>query len=432
MKFIFFLLLSFLLVVAAPPVRAQEASGVAALPAFEQAPLGIAVVVNEGVISMRDLNERLRMVVVSSQLEDTPEMRKRFMAQVVRKMIDEKLQAQEAKRLNIRVTEGEIAVAMKRIERQNKLPDGGLQAFIKQMGINRESLVEQIKADVAWVKVVGQKLRPLVDIGEDEVDEAMERMRKNRGRPESRVLEIFLAVESRDREDEVRRFAERLHQQLRDGANFEATARQFSNGANAAVGGDIGWVQYGQLDPALDAVLRKMSPGEISNPIRILDGYHILLLRQRRMAEVGKTEETRIALQQIFIPLPSTATPGEVTNQTELANAAVGSAKGCKEFERLGKELGSPLSGGLGDVAMSELPPQFRAVVMKLPVGQVGPPIRTDDGLVMLMVCKRVEPKVSQGDRDKIADLIRMRRLSMLAQRYLRDLRRAAFIDMRV
>jgi peptidyl-prolyl cis-trans isomerase SurA len=432
MKFALLLSLPFLLAAAALPAGAQEPFGMAALSAPNQTSLGIAVVVNDDVISMRDLNERLRMVVVSSQLKDTPETRKRFMAQVVRKMIDEKLQVQEAKRLNIRVTESDIAVAMKRIEQQNKLPDGGLQTFIEQAGINRASLIEQIRADVAWVKVVGQKIRPLIDIGEDEVDEAIERMRKNRGRPESHVLEIFLAVESRDREDEVRRFAERLHQQLRDGANFEAAARQFSNGANAAVGGDIGWVQYGQLNSTLDAALRKMSPGEISRPIRILDGYHILLLRQRRMAAAGKTEETRIALQQIFLPLPPSATRLEVASQTELANTLRQTAEGCKDFERLGRELGSPLSGGLGSVVLEELPPHFRDVVMGLPVGQAGPPIPTDKGLVVLMVCKRIEPKVDQANRNQIADLIRLRRISMLAQRYLRDLRRAAFIDMRV
>ena len=95
----------FLLVLIADSAGAQETR--------------IAAVVNEDVISVADLDQRLRFTVISAGIEDTPQTRQRIGPQVLRTMIDEKLQVQEAKRLNVKVSEAELAAAITRIEGQN-------------------------------------------------------------------------------------------------------------------------------------------------------------------------------------------------------------------------------------------------------------------------------------------------------------------------
>ena len=81
-------------------------------------------------------------------------------------------------------------------------------------------------------------------------------------------------VDNPEQDEEVHRFADRLYDQLHQGANFSAVAQQFSQSATAAVGGDIGWVRADQLSPELGKAVAQMRPGELSPPIRAGAGYY--------------------------------------------------------------------------------------------------------------------------------------------------------------
>jgi peptidyl-prolyl cis-trans isomerase SurA len=81
----------------------------------------IAAVVNDDVISVSDLSSRIRMISLSAAIPDTPEARKRVAAQVLRTLVDEKLELQEAKRKNITASQEEIDKAVSSIAQQNKL-----------------------------------------------------------------------------------------------------------------------------------------------------------------------------------------------------------------------------------------------------------------------------------------------------------------------
>src|SRR3546814_7989753 len=97
--------------------------------------------------------------------------------------------------------------------------------------------------------------------------------------------------------------ARRLFDELRRGANFAGLARQFSQFGTAILGGDLGWVQDGELEDQLNDVLAQMGPGEMSVPIRTLSGFHILLLRELRKnegQEVDRSEEHTSELQSLM------------------------------------------------------------------------------------------------------------------------------------
>src|SRR6185503_16885980 len=102
-----------------------------------------------------------------------------------------------------------------------------------------------------------------------------------------RVAEIFLAVDNPSQDEETRRLADRLSMQMRQGARFSAVARQFSQSATAAVGGDIGWVRPDQLAPELGKAVSQLRPGELSAPIRAGGGYYVLLVVDRRTGATG-------------------------------------------------------------------------------------------------------------------------------------------------
>ena len=154
--------------------------------------------------------------------------------------------------------------------------------------------------EILWSKLVRGRLGAAVSVGEGEIDEAIARLEANRGRPEYRVAEIFLAVESSEREDEVRAAAASLFEQLRAGVNFDQIAGQFSQSATAAVGGDIGWVVEGQLPSEIEAVLAQLEPGSAAPPVRAFDGYYIVSLIDRRtvLADAPASGLDREAIRQ--------------------------------------------------------------------------------------------------------------------------------------
>jgi peptidyl-prolyl cis-trans isomerase SurA len=279
-----------------------------AMPAFVPAPaaaqdaLRIAAVVNDEVITGLDLAVRTRMAMLSAQLPDTPEMRNRAARQVLRAMIDERLMLQEAARQNITVQQSEIDAELGKLAERNGVPLDQFGVYLQQNGVLIEPLSDQLRASIAWNKLVNRQLRPRAVVTEEDIDEVLRQTEENRGQPQRRVSEIFLAVGGASEEEEVRRGAERLIEQIRGGIPFSAIAAQFSDSATAAVGGDVGWVLPGQLPPEVDEALQSMSEGAIAGPIRAAGGYYILQLRGQRSisedAQPDREEVRRVLLNQ--------------------------------------------------------------------------------------------------------------------------------------
>ncbi len=401
--------------------------------------LGIAAVVNDKVISVYDLSMRLNLVVVFSGLPDTAETRQRLVPQVLRVLIDDELKRQEAKRRDISISEGEINSTLRNFEKINKLGRDGLDSFLARRNIKKSALTNQIKAEIGWRNLVNGRFFDIANVRDEDIDAVLAEIKRNEGKPEYLVSEIFLSVDRADDEPKVLTQANRLVEQIRSGANFSALALNFSKSPSAGKGGDLGWNRIGQLGGELDSVLAGMQPGQLSEPIWTNDGYTILLLKTQRTTGAAGSSETGSAvvnLQQLFIPIPEGASPAVVADAMDGAKIAGERAKSCEDLDKISKKTGSPLSGNLGDLKSSALAPQQRTLIRGLPPLKASQPMRMSEGVMVLMVCRRDEPKVPDmgpaAQRERIANRLRNERLSILARQYLRDLRRAAFIEVRL
>jgi len=392
----------------------------------------IAAVVNDEVISVRDLNNRLSLLIATSNLEDRPETRRRLAPEVLRMLIDDVLKQQEAKRLNVVVSKDDVDRALGRIEQQSNLPPGKLPEALANAGVKLSTLIDQVEVEIAWVKAVTRLERGRITIGEDEIDNELARIQQSAGKPEFLVAEIFLPVDDPAKEGEVGALAERLAQQIRNGASFPALARNFSQGASAAVGGDLGWVRLGQLGPELDAALQRLQPGQVSDPIPTTSGYYLLALRERRVAEGLPGSNAKVSLSQVYLPVSPDAAPADVADRMEEVRKLSEPAQSCTDLQALNREGAPQVSGSLGEVEVSQLPPDIQKVVQPLQVGQKSAPFRSGDGVVVLMVCDRQGQDDSLRQREMIRRTLEEQRLAAAAQRYLRDLRRAAFVDIRL
>ena len=155
----------------------------------------IAAVVNDDIISIFDLVSRVRMVMMSSNIPDTPETRQKIGPQILRGLIDEKLELQEAKKKSVTATDSEIGTSLGLIEKQNNMKAGQLNEYLKARAIDRGALVDQLTASIVWAKLVRRLAAQTTEISDEEIDEALKRVKEHASEPQSRVAEIFLAVE---------------------------------------------------------------------------------------------------------------------------------------------------------------------------------------------------------------------------------------------
>ena len=387
----------------------------------------IAAVVNDDVISMSDVDDRMKLVLASTNLQNDPRAIQQVRAQVLRALIDEKLELQEAKKETVAVGLAEVSEAFSNIETQNKMPKGGIDTFLKQHNINRQTMVDQITAQIAWAKTVRRRFTHSVIVSDEEINEELKEEQANAGKPRSRVAEIYLSVDNPSQDTEIRETAQHLVDQIRKGAPFPAVARQFSQSSTANLGGDIGYVQPGQLDPEADRLIEKLQPGQMIGPVRLTGGYYIYLLIDRRPA-VDPSAQILVNLTQVVFPIPEGSDRAAVIAK---AKAATEEAKSCGELSKIGRDVSPELSGPIGDIKVSDLPAEVRPTILAAKVAAPTDPIPVRNGIGVFMVCSRQGGDVEQ-DRDRVADNITRSRLENLARGYLRDLRQVAFIDLRV
>ena len=272
MRIISVLMVVITLMAAAGPARAAGADGIAA-------------VVNDQPISMSEVAERMKLLIVSSGMKESPEVYEKMRPQVINMLIDETIRLQETTAQKVEVEEAAVDMAFADVAKQNNMEPAQFTEILKRSKVSEKSLRQQLRSQIAWNRLVEQKLMAEVDVSEFDVDAMAQQLQSNIGKSEFLAAEIFLPVDTPADEADVRALADRLVGQLKaGGVRFSALAGQFSQAAGASRGGDMGWVQEGQLGPELDAALRSLQKGEITPPVRTMTGYHILLLRDSRAA----------------------------------------------------------------------------------------------------------------------------------------------------
>lgn len=266
---------------------------------------GIAVVVNTDAITNSDVNERIKMIAASTGMPNNPDMLDKLRPQIIDMLIDESLKMQEARALKIKVPKTEIDAGFSEIAKNNNIPPEEFRKMIEKSGIRISTMNDQIAAQIAWGKVVAAKIRPKVEVTDSDIDVELEKLRSKMGQSQYRVSQIYLPINDAKKESDIRGFSTKLVSQLREQPEaFGKAAQQFSQAPGAKKGGDMGWIEKGQLPAEIDAVLDSLGPNQISDPIKSQNAYYILSVREKRqMTEdlLPKREELlqRLGLQRM-------------------------------------------------------------------------------------------------------------------------------------
>lgn len=232
---------------------------------------------------MSDVNDRLKLIMVSAGLPNTPDVVAKVKPQVIGGLIEEAIKRQEGARLKLTADPAEIDDAIKDIAAQNKMTPDQFQEMFKRGGIPMRTLKDQIRSQLLWVKIVTKQLRPQIEISESDIDVELENIKAKMGQNEYLVSEIILPIDRPQDEGDALQLGQKMIAQIRaKPESFSALARQFSRAAGAVQGGDLGWVAGVQMPEELENALNHAEKGDVIGPTKTPGGMHILLVRNKR------------------------------------------------------------------------------------------------------------------------------------------------------
>lgn len=431
-------LLSSMILAAAPlPIAAQSASDgdldlpqeLTILGPSDPALRKATAIINGEIITDTDIEQRLNLVLAANSGRIDDAERNRLRVQVLRNLIDEKLQIQEARNNQITISDEEVNQTFNRVSQNFKRTPAEFEAFLKTNGSSAASLKQQIRGELSWNRLLRRRVEPFVNVGDEEVKAIIDRLKAAQGSEEYRVGEVFLSATPENR-DEVMANARRIAEQVRGGASFIAYARQFSEASSAAVGGDLGWLRAEQLPGALAETVKNLKPGQIGEPIDVPGGITIVALIDKR--QIGSDpKEAVLNLKQIALSFPAGTTQAQAAPKVEAFSTATRRIGGCGNVEAVGEKLGAAVVAN-DAIRLGDLPEQLQDIVGRLQVGEATPVFGSlNEGVRVLVLCGRDEGSASAPSFDQVYAQLNEQRVSMRARRYLRDLRRDAIIDYR-
>lgn len=429
---------------AAPPAWGQPseapvgtAPAETAAPAPPRAPIGVsesvAAVVNDDIVSTYDLAQRMRLLIATSGVQPTEETLPQFQREALVSLVDEHLQFQELRRvereqkIDILADDAEINEEIDGMAQQNNMSREQFIQFLGQRGIGADTLREQLRAQISWARWIRGRYGSRLRIGDDQIAATQARLAAQAAKPQYNIGEVLIDAARVGGMQQAMQGAQQLVTQLQQGAPFPAVARQFSALPTAANGGDAGWISAGEAPPEVEAVLEQMRPGQLSQPIPVKDGVYIVYLREKRAGGSA----TLVNLKQVAVALPQDASPADEAAAREKLAAIKPQITSCATLEATAGKTPGVVAGDLGEAESTDLAPQFRQAAETLNVGEVSDPIRTSAGLHLIALCGKRAASAAQANKEQVEQRLFSQQLSMIARRYMRDLRNSATIETR-
>ena len=385
--------------------------------------------VNGEIITGTDIDHRLALIVAANDNKLPPEEIARFRAQILTNLIDETLQIQEAAANEIEVTEAEVNQYFGRIAQQNfNRPASEVEKYLVSIGASVATLKRQIKGELSWSRLLSRNVRPSANVSDDEVNAIIERIKATKGTTEYRLGEIYLAA-TPETLPSVQDGAKKIIDQLRQGGNFVAYARQFSEASTASVGGDLGWLSLAQLPQSLATAAAGMNSNEVK-AVASPGGISILLLIDKRQVATSDPRDSVLSLKQIAISFPKGTNEAQVTPLIKRFSEETQQITGCGVADEMARKLGADVVNRDG-IKIRDLPAPLQQVMLDLQVGQSTPPYGSlEDGVRVFVLCGRDAPQEAASESfDEIMSRLEEERVNKRARIYLRDLRRDAVIE---
>ena len=417
---------------------AQHASGQQPAAGRIQMLDRIVAVVNEDVITRRDLDVRLKSVMQQLRRQNTPPPPTDVLEkQVLERLIYTRVQLQLAKETGLRVDDGQLEKALARIAEGNKLSLAQLREAIEQDGINFSKFREDIRDEITMSQLREREVDNKITVADSEVDNLLKTLQTQDGKAEefdlSHILIRVPEQASPEQLGERRARAEKALAQIRGGADFRQVAASFSDAPDAVQGGAMGWRELARLPTIFAEVVSGLKNGEVSAVLRSPNGLHIVRVNERRGQNapliVSQTHARHILIKTSEVVSESDARERLVKLKERLDNKV-----DFAELARLQSEDTSASRGGdLGWLSPGDTVPEFEKAMDALKPAEISGPVRSPFGWHLIQVIERRRQDMSEQQQRLQARMsLRAQKADEAYQEWLRQLRDKAFVEFRL
>lgn len=207
----------------------------------------------------------------------------------ITRIIERKLQLQQAKAKGVDVTDDDITRTVEEMKKQGEKLDGA-----------DEKARQTVREQLLLMRVVEREVRGGITVSESEMRRYFKEHESRFALPEEYTLsQILIRQRPSESPEDARERAKKVVEGLKAGESFEELALRYSDGVNAARGGRLGLVRQGELHAPIEQALAPLQPGETTSAIESAEGIHIIRVDDRRPRQFRPFEEVRAEIQSL-------------------------------------------------------------------------------------------------------------------------------------
>ena len=406
----------------------------ASASAQELRPLdGIAAVVDEDVILQSELERAVQNIKAQygdrlDQLPPEAILRR----QVLERLILVQLQTARAQATGVRVSDEELNAAVAAVARQNNMTPDQLRQQLAMDGISFGEFRSSLRDELAIQHLRQRFAQSTISVSDGEVDAALA---SAAGGTQYRLANILVALPNGATPEQIATGQEKIDGIMglleRGEMDFAAAAVRYSDSPNALEGGDLGWRTTDEIPAAFSAIVGTLEPGQVFGPARGPSGFQVLQLVDVRDGSAGSADMvTQYEARHILVRGDDTASRARID---ELRAQVTGGADFAEVAAEHSDDTGTRQGGGsLGWFTQDAFGPQFGDQVAALQDSEVSAPFRTQAGWHIVQRTGTRQADVNaENRRNQAREAIGQRKLEDEWNRFLREMRGEAFIDIR-
>jgi peptidyl-prolyl cis-trans isomerase SurA len=360
----------------------------------------IVAIVGSEVILEGELLENLYITAqqLGVSLQDSTRLLE-LKGQILDGLITEKVILQRAREKDITVTSDEVEAAIEKDLEAVRTRFGTQEDFLEALSeegltLNayREGLREEREKQLLQEKFMQELKLPPKHVTDEEVREYFEENQERFGVRPATVKLARILIEPTPGDsilNEKQDLVESILNGIVEGDKFEELAKQYSDdGSTRERGGDIGFLERGDMLPEVERVVFMLNPGEVSGAIKTDVGYFIVKLEEMRLGKVH--------LKHILISMK----PDEEDERRaeELAKDITRRLREGEDFGELAATHSSDedtrIEGGiLGEFTSGDIPDQYISVIENLEEGEVSDPVESPEGWDIIKVLEKNAPR---------------------------------------
>jgi len=423
----------------AGPTPAAAAAEDAAARARRQPGDHIAVVVNQDVVTAGEIAVRAQRARDEARMRGAePPDPASAREQALEALIEDRVLVTYARESGARVDEAELDRVVGNVAAQNRLNLEQLKERLKADGVDFKRFRENLRDQMLIERVREREVVGRIRVTDGEIDRQLaEREAAAAAKAPINLAQILIPVPGSASESERKALRQRAEQALarvKGGEDFAAVARELSEDANRAKGGEIGLRPADRLPDLFSQAAAGLSQGQITPELLVSEaGYHILKLLERQA--IGASNQVTETRARHILIRPSDKLPPDVA-VARLREMKRQIESGQARFEDLARENSedgsAPQGGDLGWAAPGMFVPEFEEVMNRLELNGLSDPLQSRFGFHLIQVMERrskdIEPRQL---REQARAQLRERKFEEAYQEWVKDLRARSFIEMR-